>query len=127
MADRDFSGVATTTVLVPTAKTSTYTSSAIDTQQFEGDWLVVLNSAAGTGTTPTLAGKMRSDPASGGSYADITGATFTSIDDTAGGSCQIIRVAKNSHDRYVKFVGTIDGTSPSFIFGVNILSRNKAL
>ena len=44
------------------AKTSTATSSAIDLLEFDGDILLVLDSAAGTGSSPTLDIKLTSVP-----------------------------------------------------------------
>ena len=105
------------------AKTTTFNGTAVDVQAYDGDLVFILDSAAGTGTTPTLDVKLQSSDTSGGSYADITGAVFTQVTTTA--SQQAIVVSKDENRRWFRIVGTISGTTPSFTFSVNAIGVKK--
>jgi len=104
----------------PVTATATQTGSAVDTKGYNSA-AVVLEVGAVSGTTPTLDVKIQECDTSGGTYADISGATFTQV--TATGSSQILRIEGlgTSRKRYLRAVGTITGTTPSFAFGVEIL------
>ena len=58
-------GVATAAV------TSTATSSAIDLLEYDGDVMLILDSAAGGGSSPTLDIKITESDASSGTYTDL--------------------------------------------------------
>ena len=105
------------------AVTSTATSSAIDLLEYDGDVLLVLDSAAGTGTSPTLDVKITNSDASGGTYTDLSGAAFTQVVDAA--SMQTLVINKDSAERYIKIVQTITGSSPSFTFSINLIGVKK--
>ena len=110
-------GVATAAV------TSTATSSAIDLLEFDGDILLVLDSAAGTGSSPTLDIKLTNSDASSGTYTDLSGATFTQV--TGSASMQTLVINKDSAERYIKIVQTIGGSTPSFTFSINLIGVKK--
>ena len=105
------------------AVTSTATSSAIDLLEYDGDVLLVLDCAAGTGTSPTLDVKITNSDASSGTYTDLSGATFTQVTDSA--SMQTLVINKDSAERYIKLVQTITGSSPSFTFSINLIGVKK--
>ena len=105
------------------AKTSTATSSAIDLLEFDGDILLVLDSAAGTGSSPTLDIKIQDSDASSGTYGDLSGATFTQV--TGSASMQTLVINKDSAERYIKIVQTIGGSTPSFTFSINLIGVKK--
>ena len=105
------------------AVTSTATSSAIDLLEYDGDVLLVLDCAAGTGTSPTLDVKITNSDASSGTYTDLSGATFTQVTDSA--SMQTLVINKDSAERYIKIVQTITGSSPSFTFSINLVGVKK--
>ena len=105
------------------AVTSTATSSAIDLLEYDGDVLLVLDCAAGTGTSPTLDVKITNSDASSGTYTDLSGATFTQVVDAA--SMQTLVINKDSAERFIKIVQTITGSSPSFTFSVNLIGVKK--
>ena len=105
------------------AVTSTATSSAIDLLEYDGDVLLVLDCAAGTGTSPTLDIKITECATTGGTYTDLSGATFTQVVDAA--SMQTLVINKDSAERYIKIVQTITGSSPSFTFSVNLIGVKK--
>ena len=105
------------------AVTSTATSSAIDLLEYDGDVLLVLDCAAGTGTSPTLDVKITNSDASSGTYTDLSGATFTQVTDSA--SMQTLVISKDSAERFIKIVQTITGSSPSFTFSINLIGVKK--
>ena len=105
------------------AVTSTATSSHIDLLEYDGDVLLVLDCAAGTGTSPTLDIKLTECATTGGTYTDLSGATFTQVTDSA--SMQTLVINKDSAERYIKIVQTITGSSPSFTFSVNLIGVKK--
>ena len=113
-------------VLAPAAqRTTTLTGTGIDVLDYEGVALAVLNASAGTGTTPTLDVKLQhSDDDS--TYADVTGGAFTQVTDVAGtAGVQVMKVNVSDLKRYVRVIGTIAGTTPSFEFGVEFIGIKK--
>ncbi len=110
--------------LLPTAaKTATGLGAAIDMLLYEGNAVVVIDSGAGGGTTPTLDVKLQHSDTSGGTYSDVTDAVFTQIVDAA--SQQKIVVDTDKLKRYVKESHTITGTNPTFTYSVNMIAMKK--
>ena len=110
-------GVATAAV------TSTATSSAIDLLEYDGDVLLILDSAAGGGSSPTLDIKLTESDETGGTFTDLSGATFTQV--TGSASMQTLAINKDSSKRFIKIVQTIGGSSPTFTFSINLIGLNK--
>lgn len=110
--------------------TSTVTpSTGADLKDYIGEVTFVLDSGAATaGTTPTLAVKLQSSTASDGTgdaFADISGATFTTVTDAAA-SLQTITLPIDAQERYIRAVATIGGTStPTFQFSVHAVGKKK--
>lgn len=104
----------------PVTATATTTGSAVDTKGYNSA-AVILEVGTVSGTTPTLDVKLQECATSGGTYTDVSGAVFTQV--TATGNSQILRIEDLgvTRKRYLKAVGTIAGTTPSFAFGVEIL------
>lgn len=104
----------------PVTATATTTGSAVDTKGYNSA-AVILEVGTVSGTTPTLDVKLQECATSGGTYTDVSGAVFTQV--IATGSSQILRIEDLgvTRKRYLKAVGTIAGTTPSFAFGVEIL------
>ena len=75
-----------------------------------------------SGTTPTLDGKIQ-DSADGATFADVTGLTYTEV--TVSTNAQAIQVDTRAVRRYVRYVGTIAGTTPSFAVCVHALAEKK--
>lgn len=100
-------------------KTSTVTGSAIDRLGFDE---VAFKQTVGTvsGTSPTLDGKIQhSDTTTSGDFADVTGAAFTQV--IASTKEQLVRILGAGLKRYVRYVGTIAGTTPSFALSVECI------
>lgn len=107
--------------LVSATRTSSGNGSAVDMQDCGPEVVAVLDVGAVSGTSPTLDVKLQESDTSGGTYSDISGATFTQV--TASNAQQTIQVA-NRTKRYVRAVATIAGTSPSFASCV-LIAANK--
>lgn len=105
------------------ARTATGNGTGVDMQTYDGDVVLVLDSAAGTGTTPTLAITVEHSDVSGSGYTAISGAAFTTVTTTA--SQQELVISKDEAKRYVRVTYTLGGTTPSFTFSVNGLGVKK--
>ena len=112
-----------TAAVASASVTATATSSAIDLKEFDGDVLLVLNCAAGTGSSPTLDIKVQDSDETGGTYADLSGATFTQVTDSA--SVQTLEVNKDECKRFIKIVQTVGGSSPVFVYGISLIGAKK--
>ena len=118
---------ATGVELAPAAsRTSTLTGTGIDVLEYEGVALVLLNASAGTGTTPTLDVKLQhSDDDS--TYEDVTSGAFSQVTDAAEtAGVKVMKLNVSDLKRYLRVVGTIAGTTPSFDFGVEFVGITKA-
>lgn len=104
----------------PQTATSTVTGAGVDTFGYNSA-AFALEVGVVSGTTPTLDVKLQESDTSGGTYTDITGAIFTQV--TASNNSQIIRVEDLgvTRKRFIRAVGTIAGTTPSYAFAVNAL------
>lgn len=112
------------------SRTTTATGTGFDLQgtvssgnDAEGEAIVILDSEAGSGTTPTLNVKLQ-DSANNSDWADITGATFTEVDDSAA-ALEKITINCNDVRRYIRAVGTQAGTNPVFVYAVHIVYSKK--
>tara|TARA_B100000925_G_C21648112_1_gene320258 strand:- start:7 stop:390 length:384 start_codon:yes stop_codon:yes gene_type:complete len=112
-----------TAAVASASVTATATSSAIDLKEFDGDVLLVLNCAAGTGSSPTLDIKVQDSDETGGTYGDLSGATFTQV--TTSASVQTLEVNKDECKRFIKLVQTVGGSSPVFVYGISLVGAKK--
>jgi len=120
----NFGDNATAVALIPTAAISTTTTgSAVDLVDYDGEAAVILNCGAG-GVGATCDVKLTHSDTSGGSYTDVTGATFTQVGNAA--SHQKISVNTNEMKQYVKAVCTVAGVA-SFDIGVSLVAVKKYL
>ena len=108
--------------LLPAATaTATANGASVDVRDLSGIAAIVLDSAAGTGTMPTLAITIQDSPDGTTSWAAIPGAAFTQVAGTA--SQQKIPVNVNACRGFLRAVETLGGTTPSFVRSVTLLSR----
>ena len=117
------SNLTQTAVVAIAAKTSTVTSSAVDLRTYKGGVIVQQLVGVVSGTSPTLDGKIQTSADGSTGWADISGATFTQV--TATDSFQKIGFVLNETLGYVRYVGTITGTTPSFTMGVALLAAKE--
>lgn len=107
---------------VPAVRTATATGTGIDCKDYDAAMYALQHVGAVSGTTPTLDGKVQeSDDDS--SYSDVTSATFVQVTAT-GTTPELIRFQRTK--RYVRYVGTIGGTSPSFACSASFFGQKKA-
>lgn len=105
---------------------SAASTTGVDMTAYAGSALCIIHSAAGTGgANETLDVKVQHCATIDGSYADISGATFEQIDDTAGGSIQGICIDLDPLNPFVKFYFTIAGTTPDFTLSASIVAFPK--
>ena len=93
---------------VSAANTAAATSSGVDLAGYIGEFQVVVQTGAITGT---LDGKIQ-DSADNSSFADVTGLTFAQV--TAANKVAKLDIPVNSVRRYIKYVGTV-ATGPVLI------------
>lgn len=116
--------VLTATALVrASANTATVTSAAFDLSQYIGVLKVSQYVGAVAGTnSPTLAGGFQ-DSADGITYAPVAAYAFAPV--TAANTDQSIQVDTRACRRYLQYVGTISGTTPSFTIHVDAIGEKK--
>jgi hypothetical protein len=86
--------------------------------------MIVQDVGTVSGTTPTLDGKIQ-DSADNSAFADVTGYTFTQV--TASTSLQSLNVDTRKVRRYIRYVGTIAGTTPSFSMDVVAVGQKQVV
>lgn len=111
-----------TSVSAIAARTATVTATGIDVSGYKGGLVVQQLVGVVSGTTPTLDGKLQSSP-DNSAWSDIAGATFTQV--TATDSFQKIGIDVRQGAKFLRYVGTIAGTTPSFTMGVVLLGQKE--
>jgi hypothetical protein len=95
---------------------STVTGAAVDCDGMVGT--VIFTQQVGTvgGTTPTLDGKVQDSADGSTAWNDVSGATAAQV--IASTSNQNIVVDRSATKRYLRYIGTIAGSSPTFALQV---------
>jgi hypothetical protein len=107
--------------VTPRVLTATVTGPAIDLGSGDGRCFSVQLVGTVTGTTPSLAGKIQESPDGATNWADISGATFAAV--TSSDNQQAISFDRTQ--RYVRYIGTVTGTTPNFPVAVLIGEQKK--
>ncbi len=108
--------------LYPDTKTETATGSAIDMISADGQCFAIQQVGEFSEDT-TLAGTIEESASGTGDWAAIDDAEFTDV--TAANNLQVIRFTRTQ--RYVRYVGTITGDTPSIEMAVLIGEQKKTL
>jgi len=110
--------LAVTAALIPAGTIdATTTGAAVDLQAYGGEAVVILSAAAdGVGS---CAVKLTHCETSGGTYTDISGATFTAVTDAA--SHQKLSIDTDEIKRFVKAVATLTGEGAEQTISVSIV------
>ena len=106
--------------LAPQTVTASINGNGGDLQDGDSRCFAIQQVGTVSGTTPTLAGKIQ-ESSDNATWSDIANATFTSV--TASNNYQAITFDRSK--RYVRYVGTIGGTSPSYALAVVISEQRK--
>jgi hypothetical protein len=107
--------------LSPRTLTTTTNGPAVDLVDADGRCVAVQTVGTVSGTSPTLAGKIQESADGASGWADISGATFTTV--TASDNLQSISFDRTL--RYVRYVATVGGTTPSFVAGAIVGEQKK--
>lgn len=105
------------------ARTATGEGTGVDLQQYDGDLVLILDSAAGAGTTPTLDVTVEHSDEASDNFTQIGSTAFTRVTTTA--SRQKLVISKDEAKRYVRVKYTIAGTNPSFTFSTTGVGVKK--
>ena len=116
-------GVSVLSLFDPAARTATVNGSAVDILDYDGFAAGILQSAAGTGTTPTLDVKLQDSADGSTGWADIAGAAFAQVTNAA--SRQIVKFNASAARRYIRAVATIGGTTPSFACAACLIGKKQ--
>ena len=106
--------------LTPRTATTTVTGSGVDLVAGDSRCFAIQQVGTVGGTGPALTGKFQ-ESADNNNWTDIAGATFATTSTTD--NVQAITFDRTL--RYVRYVGTITGTSPSFPLAVIIGEQKK--
>src|SRR5262249_58541002 len=96
--------------------------SSVDSLSGAGRCYALQMVGAVSGTAPTLDGKIQ-ESSDGTTWTDVPGATFTQV--TASNSLQAINFDRTK--RFVRYLGTIAGTTPSFTMAVFLGEQKKQI
>ena len=107
--------------LYPDTRIASVTGSAIDMIAADGECFAVQQVGDFSDDT-TLAGHIE-ESANGTSWSAISGATFDTV--SASNAVQVIRFTRTA--RYVRYVGTLTGDSPSVQLAVLIGQQKKTI
>ena len=124
MLNSEGSAAAAIQVSPPATRTVTFQNGWLDIRQYEGQLVFVQTVGTVTGTTPTLDGSFEdADDGSGTNGAALSGASFAQV--TASSNTQKLVLDAGRSRGWIRYVGTLGGTSPSFPMAVVMLSRPK--
>ena len=119
-------GASVLSLLDPAERSATANGSAADILDYEGQAAAILQSAAGTGTTPTLDVKLQDSADGSTGWADVTGAAFTQVTNAAA-SAQVVKFNASAVKRYIRAVATVAGTTPLFACSVSFVGKKQII
>lgn len=103
---------------------TTQTGTGVDCSELTGQVAVILSASNQSGTTPTLDVKLQTSATVDGTYADISGATFTQVTTTDGQQVITLDIDSIATD-FVRAVGTLAGTSPVYEYSASLVGFSK--
>jgi hypothetical protein len=106
------------------SRTSTVTTSSVDVREYKGGLLIQQLVGTVGGATRTLDGAIETSADGSTGWTAITGATFAQV--SAADNVQEIGVDVRQTRGYIRYVGTIAGTStPALTMGVMLLGQKE--
>lgn len=114
-------------IAAPTAALATsITGTGVDCLTYDGNMGAVQVIGTVASTSFTFAGKIQEADTATGTYSDIAGATFPALTSTTG--AQIVNaVSFQRTKRFLRYVGTIGGTTPTCSLDAMFLGQSKQL
>lgn len=115
-----------TSLQAPEQKTQTFQGSWVDVSAYEGSVDVLLHcSAATAGTNPTLDWSIEHADDSNGTNSTVylASSNFTQVTNVA--SLQVGKVAMRNCKGFIRVVGTIAGTTPTFLVSASAIGVKK--
>ena len=107
------------------AVVTSVTSAAVDMITCDNNCFVIMNIGTVGGTAPVFIGNVQESPSTtSGSFTDLTLATFTTVTSTTGAN-MIYSMNFQRTQRFVRFIGTISGTTSSVALDVLFLGQKK--
>jgi hypothetical protein len=108
--------------LAPQTVTASLNGGTGDMLNGDGPSFAIQQIGAVSGTSPTLAGKIQ-ESTDGTTWTDVVGATFAIV--TASNNTQAISFDRTK--RFLRYVATVGGTSPSFAVAAVISQQMKQI
>lgn len=123
-------GLSNIALLPAAVNTSTATGTGVDISAYHGKLKVILDTAIGTGTSPTLDVAVQTSDTLGSGYVALTDANgdavvFAQVTDAA---AVFTSIAVDTRDclKHIRVVGTITGSAtPTFTCSVNAVGQLK--
>ena len=114
-------------IAAPTvALVTSITGSAFDAIALDGNMGAKQNVGTAISTSFTFTGKIQESDTATGTYADISGASFPAITSTTG-AVIVNAISFQRTKRWLRYVGTIGGTTPTMSLDALFLGQNKQL
>ena len=108
------------------ALVTSITGAAFDAILFDNNMGAYQNVGSAASTSYTFTGKIQESDTATGTYADISGAAFPAITSTTG-AVIVNAITFQRTKRFLRYVGTIGGTTPSMSLDALFLGQTKQL
>ena len=108
--------------LPPQTITASVNGSTADMVAGDGSCFAIQQVGAVSGTSPTLAGQIQ-ESSDGSTWTNVTNGAFATV--TASNNYQAVSFERTK--RYLRYVGTVGGTSPSYAVAVVISEQKKQI
>ncbi len=119
-------GASVLSLFAPADRSATANGSSVDILNYEGQAAAILQSAAGTGTNPTLDVKLQDSADGSTGWADVTGTAFAQVINAAA-SAQVVKFNASEVQRFIRAVATVGGTTPLFTCAVSFVGKKQII
>lgn len=118
---KDAHGLAHEALQNPTAQTANFNSLAFDVKDYIGRLKIIQQVGAVSGTTPSLAAEIQDSEDGSSGWATV--AIFAAV--TSTNNNQAIGLVKRDVRRYIRYLGVVTGTTPSFNCSAVFVGRKQ--
>ena len=109
-------------LVIPNAESDDVTGSAVDISGAIGNLKITQQIGTVGGTSPTYDGKIQDSADGSTDWTDVSGATFAQVTDSSDETSSSISVESRLCRRYIRYVGTSGGTSPTVEIAVSAVA-----